>query len=90
MKTKLFISHIGFFPKGSKQFLIQFPKSQKFEVINRWEYTTVFEGWLKPFFGGDLGEYCVGDFSPIQDEGTYEIRCGDLVSDVIVIHKKTI
>jgi len=88
MKTKLFISHIGFFPKGSKQFLIQFPKSQKFEVINRWEYTTVFEGWLKPFFGGDLGEYCVGDFSPIQDEGTYEIRCGDLVSDVIVIHKK--
>jgi|LSQX01.1.fsa_nt_gb hypothetical protein len=88
MQSKLFINHIGFMPNGPKRFLVQFPKVAQFSIVNRWNNQEVLSGALKPFFGKDLGEYCIGDFSSITEEGTYIITCGDLVSDVVVIHKK--
>ncbi len=88
MKTQIFMNHIGFLPQGEKHFVIKHPRSMEFTVINRWGNRIVFNGRLKAYYGGDLDEAFVGDFSNVTEEGTYLIKCADTVSRIIVIHKK--
>ncbi|MEI6580199.1 MAG: glycoside hydrolase family 9 protein, partial [Eubacteriales bacterium] len=88
MNTQLLTNHIGYLPEGGKHFVIKYPKSMTFSIINRWDNQTVFEGTLKAVYGGDIDEAFVGNFSGVTGEGTYLIKCGDAVSNAIVIHKK--
>ncbi len=88
MRTKIFINHIGFLPESGKHFVIKYPKTMEFSIIDRWDDKVVFVGKLMAVYGGDLDEAFIGRFSEVTKEGTYLVKCGDAVSKIIVIHSK--
>ncbi|NLG24727.1 MAG: hypothetical protein GX558_05180 [Clostridiales bacterium] len=86
MQTTIWINHIGFLPHGAKRFAVKHPKAATFEIVDRRDRSVAYAGQLQPA-GGDLEEALVGDFTALEAPGTYFIRCGDAVSDALVVHE---
>ena len=82
----ILVNHVGFVPSAHKSFVIPKPPQNAFTVLELkdTELTPVFQGQLEPG-GEDLAPGWVGDFSSLQSEGIYQIRCGDLKSRYFVI-----
>ena len=84
----IYLNHVGFTTNGAKHVVITDPPSMEFEVSSDvWYKTVVFKGKLQRV-SGDLGEAWVGDFSALQQEGLYDIYCGNLRSRPFPVHDR--
>jgi hypothetical protein len=83
-ETQIFVNHLGFTPRGAKYFVVTAPPIEEFQVIRRGN--VVFSGRLR-CVSADLGTASVGDFSQVQEEGIYLIRCGQVESRAVTIYK---
>lgn len=88
MRDKILVNHVGFLPQSVKTFVIVNPPANDFCInSDMWGQTIVHRGQLKRV-AGDLGDAWVGDFSSVQDDGSYLIQCGTLVSRPVLIHRE--
>lgn len=75
------VNHVGFPPHAAKRCVISAPPEKTF-TIHRLKDTV----WKQEFCstlvngGPELEPDAVGDFTPIKDDGIYQVRCGTLRS----------
>ncbi len=87
IEPRILVNHLGFAADGAKHCVIVNPPEERFQVFSRMKKEVVFEGRLERV-AGDLGEGWLGCFTPVREEGTYLIRCGDASSRVVTIWNK--
>jgi len=75
----ILVNHVGFAPPAGKFCLLKGQSAVEFAVIDKSTGQTAFKGVMSPV-GGDLGPYLVGDFSELQQAGSYAIQCGGAAS----------
>ncbi|HEV7299974.1 MAG TPA: glycoside hydrolase family 9 protein [Tepidisphaeraceae bacterium] len=78
-RRKLLLNHVGFTPIGAKHVLMTGGAAVPFTVRRSELRDVVHNGEMIPF-KGDHGDYVVGDFSAIAQQGTYEIEAGGVTS----------
>lgn len=83
-RTTILLNHVGFTPSASKVFLVSGTSATSFSVTSVDPVREVFRGDLEPR-GGDLGTYLLGDFSKVNEIGTFRIRLGDVRSEPFTI-----
>lgn len=88
--VKIFVNHVGFTPSAYKSFVMTDPPQEQFTVLELKDtrYTPVLEGTLTKAVGSELGAGWIGDFSEVNKDGIYQIRCGGARSRLFVIHKE--
>lgn len=84
----ILVNHVGLTPSASKYCVLDDPPEQTYEILRLedTQITSVFRGKLIRR-DGDLGGGWVGDFSPLRDEGIYQVRCGALRSRYFTVHQ---
>jgi len=82
----LLINQVGYVPHSGKTFVTKGIRNSKFDVINLETQKIVFTGVIKPN-PGDFGDYSVGDFSTLSQEGHYYIKSDTLRSYPFAISK---
>lgn len=87
LNVDLLVNQVGYVPKTGKFFVTKGIRNGKFEVINLETQKVAFTGVIKPN-PGDFGEYSVGDFSVLTQEGHYYIKSDTLRSYPFQISKK--
>lgn len=75
------VSHVGFRPDARKQTIVRIPSERSFDVIGT-DYKRTFQ---LTRIDNDLEPVCLGDFSEITREGTYQIRAAGELSPPFVI-----
>jgi|ERR1035437_248878 hypothetical protein len=79
LNVDLLVNQVGYVPQAGKTFVTKGIINGKFEVINLENQKVVYTGVLKPN-PGDFGEYSVGDFSGLTQEGHYYVKSDTLRS----------
>ncbi len=80
----ILVNHAGFTPAAAKHCLLAGQAGGQFTVSEHPRGRVVFAGqWLPA--GVDLGEFQVGDFSPLRDPGEYIVGSGEKHSAPFVI-----
>ena len=72
-KVDLLVNQVGYVPGAGKTVIAKELKSHKFEVLNVETQQVVFEGNFS-LNKCDFGEYFIGDFSALKQEGHYYIK----------------
>jgi hypothetical protein len=80
----ILVNHLGFTTKTSKICMLKSGVDVAFEIISAADGSKCFAGTMKPV-SGDFGVYAVGDFSSLQDPGSYKVNAGGKESEVFVI-----
>ncbi len=75
LRVDVTVNQIGFAPEASKKCVLKGPGPERFEVIRTTDQKVVFSGPLAAS-DGDFGRFLVGDFSSVQEVGTYYIKAG--------------
>ena len=79
LNVDLLVNHVGYLPEAGKTVVVKGLTNSEFEVINSSSGQIVFEGAFKPA-AGDFGDYSVGDFSAVQQTGTFYIKSDNVRS----------
>lgn len=79
LQVDLLTNHVGYVPNTGKNVVVKGNVNQKFEVIDIKNQKVVYEGSFSPS-DCDFGDYSVGDFSALRDEGTFYIKSDSLRS----------
>jgi hypothetical protein len=79
LNVDLLVNQVGYVPQTGKTLVTKEIRYGKFEVINAESQKVVYTGELKPN-PGDFGDYSVGDFSSLIQEGHYYIKSDTLRS----------
>lgn len=79
LNLDLFINQAGYVPGATKTCVVRGRTNGKFEVVSLESGKTAFRGTFAPG-PADLGEYSVGDFSALEQEGHYYVRADTLRS----------
>ena len=79
LNLDLFINQAGYLPAATKTCVARGRMNSKFEVVSLENGRVAFAGTFEPG-PGDLGEYSVGDFSALAQEGHYYVRADTLRS----------
>jgi hypothetical protein len=87
LNVDLLINQVGYVPNAGKTLVTKGIRNGKFEIINLETQKVVYKGVLKPC-PGDFGNYSVGDFSTLDQEGHYCIKSDTLRSYPFQISKK--
>ena len=74
--SPILVNHVGFTPQAAKHCLIAGSASVAYEVIDTATGQAAFTGRTTPG-GPDLGSYQVGDFSALNQPGTFRVRAGN-------------
>jgi Glycosyl hydrolase family 9/Cellulase N-terminal ig-like domain len=86
LNVDLLVNQVGFVPGAGKAFVTKGIRNSKFEVINLETQKVVLSGVIKPN-PGDFGNYSVGDFSSLTQEGHYYLKSDTLRSYPFEISK---
>jgi hypothetical protein len=86
LNVDLLVNQVGYVPNAGKSFVTKGTINAKFDVINLETQKVVYTGEIKPN-SGDFGEYSVGDFSPVIQEGHYYVKSDTLRSYPFAISK---
>jgi hypothetical protein len=86
LNVDLLVNQVGYVPQAGKTFVTKGTRNGNFEVINLETQKVVYSGVLKPN-PGDFGEYSVGNFSALTQEGHYYIKSDTLRSYPFQISK---
>lgn len=73
LNVDLLVNQVGYVPYAGKTFVTKGTINAKFEVINLETQKVVYTGAIKPD-PGDFGEYSVGNFTSLTQEGHYYIK----------------
>ncbi|MEX1239069.1 MAG: glycoside hydrolase family 9 protein [Cyclobacteriaceae bacterium] len=79
LNVSLLVNQIGYAPQAAKVCVVKGGMDEKFEVVSLETQKVVYEGLFKPD-SGDFGEYSIGDFSKLRQEGHYYLRSDTLRS----------
>ncbi len=79
LNVDLLINQVGYVPGAGKSCVAKGRVNRKFEIVSLETQKVVYAGIFKPG-SGDLGEYSVGDFSALTQEGHYYVRSDTLRS----------
>ncbi len=79
LNVDLLVNQVGYMPQAGKTFVTKGKINGKYEVINLETQKAVYTGILQPN-PGDFGEYSVGDFSALTQEGHYYVKSDTLRS----------
>lgn len=80
----ILVNHLGFTTKTSKTCMLKSNVDVAFEIVKAEDGSKCFAGTMKPV-SGDFGTYAVGDFSSLQNPGSYRVKAGGKESEVFVI-----
>ncbi|MGM0377261.1 MAG: glycoside hydrolase family 9 protein [Bacteroidota bacterium] len=86
LNVNLLVNHVGYVPNSGKNVVTKGYTTRKFEVINIETKKIIYAGNFSPY-SGDFGEYSVGDFSSVNQEGHYYIKSDTLRSYPFTISK---
>lgn len=86
LNVDLLVNQVGYIPGAGKTFVTKGLMNTKFDIINLETQKTVFSGVMKPD-KSDFGDYSVGDFSQLIQEGRYFIKSDTLRSYPFTISK---
>ncbi len=89
MNDRILVNHVGFLPQSAKHVVLTNPPETEFTVsegLSRAK-VVVYRGQLRRV-NAELGDAWVGDFSSVQKEGPYLIRCGSLVSRPVLVYRE--
>lgn len=86
LNVDLLVNQVGFVPGAGKAFVTKGIRNSKFDVINLQTQKVVLTGFIKPN-PGDFGDYSVGDFSSLSQEGHYYLKSDTLRSYPFEISK---
>jgi len=86
LNVDLLVNQVGYVPQAGKTFVTKGIINAKFDVINLETQKVAFTGSIKPN-PGDFGEYSVGDFTSLTQEGHYYIKSDTLRSYPFAISK---
>ncbi|MCU0913195.1 MAG: glycoside hydrolase family 9 protein [Planctomycetes bacterium] len=75
LRVEVTVNQIGFAPEASKRCVLRAPGPEGFEVIRTSDRKVVFSGRFV-VSDGDFGRFLVGDFSAVQEAGTYCVQAG--------------
>ncbi|HUU28779.1 MAG TPA: glycoside hydrolase family 9 protein [archaeon] len=75
-QERILVNHLGFLPWGAKFCMLAGTSAADFQVVEQNTGRPVFTGRMLPK-EGDLGQYVIGDFSALDQPGTYLIRAGE-------------
>jgi hypothetical protein len=84
LSTEILVNHAGYLPGSAKICLIKDVKSTKFSVVNVQTGKKAYQGTLETR-NGIIGEYLVGDFSDLKDQGMYQVLIGKIKSTIFGI-----
>lgn len=73
------VNQVGYLPGASKICVVPGTRRGRFEVINLETQQVIYAGEFRPG-SADLGEFSVGDFSAVRNEGHYYLRSDTLRS----------
>jgi len=85
----ILINHVGFLPDSPKYCVIPQPPEKTFTICRMKDcvWTQVYEGTLTES-GAELEAGSVGEFSSLQEEGIYQVRCGGRQSRCFVVWRR--
>ncbi len=72
LSTDILTNHVGYLPHAAKFCLMEGDKSQEFRIINVQNGKNVYKGKML-HRKGVFGNYLVGTFSDLKEEGTFQI-----------------
>jgi hypothetical protein len=87
LNVDLLINQVGYVPNAGKTVITKGSAERRFEIVNLENQQVVYEGNLKSN-SCDFGEYSVGDFSSLTQEGYYYIKSDTLRSYPFQISQK--
>ena len=85
LNVDLLVNQVGYVPKAGKTIVTKGIINGKFEVINLETQKVAYTGVIKPN-PGDFGDYSIGDFSALNQEGHYYIKSDTLRSYPFAIY----
>jgi hypothetical protein len=80
----LLVNHVGFPPASGKFCLMAGTRPTPFSVVEKGSGRVAHAGEMKPF-SGDLGAFVLGDFSRLEQPGSFELRVPGSSSKPFVI-----
>ncbi|HET9485864.1 MAG TPA: glycoside hydrolase family 9 protein, partial [Chryseosolibacter sp.] len=86
LNVDLLVNQVGYLPQSGKLCVVRGITNKKFDVIDLQTQKIVYTGVLKPG-AADFGEYAVGDFSELEQEGHYYLKSDTLRSYPFAISK---
>jgi hypothetical protein len=75
LRVDVTLNQIGFTPRAAKRCVLDDVDATEFQVLRTNDLKVVFSGRLVQS-KGDFGDFWVGDFSPLDQPGTYYIQAG--------------
>jgi hypothetical protein len=87
LNVDLLVNQVGYVPNAGKTVITKGSAERKFEIVNLENQQVVYEGNFKSN-SCDFGEYSVGDFSSLTQEGYYYIKSDTLRSYPFHISQK--
>lgn len=78
-RETILVNHVGFTPTAAKFCLLRGRTPVELTVLDRSTGQVAFRGTMRPV-NGDLGQYLIGDFSQLQQLGTFAISSGGAMS----------
>lgn len=76
LQVDIIVNQVGYPVRAAKQCVLQHRPAGRFEVVRTTDQQVVLTGELAES-KGDFGVFYVGDFSAVNEPGTYYVRAGD-------------